>query len=377
MNLRSDLRSFLHSLDKETLADLLCEQADRDADLRKRLHAMAGGATDGELAEVSDLLDDAVRAAESVQIASVLDTLRRLLDAGTQADVAPLARHAVDRIIAALADVDDSAGGMRDQLERAVSLYARACAAHPPQPRQLAEWIVRVAFDSPGWPQIRLPEFAQALGTDGIELVRSAVDTVLAEADPEKSTDRGGTAQRLRLEIAEITGDVDTVVRLLSEQLPRLDISLRIVRVLRAAGRHAEAIAHAAQALGNDGAARRGPVVDALERASSRQPAELVRDLLAEDRADEAWRAAGQHPAGDLIPVYRSHVEALIQQRDAENYARAASQLRRLRMLHKRAGTAEEFSEYLAELVQTHKRKRRLLAEIRRARIALPKVARQ
>lgn len=373
MNHRSDLCSFLHSLDKETLVGLLYDQAERDPDLRKRLHAMAGGATGGELAEVSDLLDDAVRAAEAVQIASVLDTLRRLLDAGTQADVVPLARHAVDRIMSALADVDDSAGGMRDQLERAVSLYARACAAHPPAPRKLAEWIVRVAFDSPGWPDISLAQFAEALSEEGIETVKSAVDEVLADVQARASTERGRTARRLQLEIAEITGDTDTVVRLLSEQLPRLDVSLKIVRVLRAAGRHAEAIAHAAQALGNDGGARRGPVVDALERATAQPPAELVRDLLEENRADEAWRAAGQHPASELIPVYRQHVETLIEQRDAENYARAASQLRRLRTLHKRAGTAEEFGEYLAELVETHKRKRRLIAEIRGARIALPK----
>jgi hypothetical protein len=42
-------------------------------------------------------------------------------------------------------------------------------------------------------------------------------------------------------------------------------------------------------------------------------------------------------------------------------------------MLHRKAGTAQELADYLAELVRVHKRKARLIGEIRRARIALPK----
>src|SRR5699024_10119941 len=81
-----------------------------------------------------------------------------------------------------------------------------------------------------------------------IRLIKSTVDRVLAESSPGTGGERRNTAQRLRQEIAEITGDVDTAVRLLSEQLPSLDARVRIVRVLRAAGRHNEAIAYAAAA---------------------------------------------------------------------------------------------------------------------------------
>ncbi|MFD2397734.1 hypothetical protein ACFSVJ_14580 [Prauserella oleivorans] len=155
-----DLRAFLRSLDSATLADLLCEQADRDPELRRRLLARAHG---GELAEVSDLLDDARPAEEAVQVTSVLDTLQRLLDGGTQADVAPLARRAVDKITAALGDTEGAVG--ESQLERAVALYARACAAHPPPPSRLADWFLGMAFGTPGWPDISLPDFAEALGS--------------------------------------------------------------------------------------------------------------------------------------------------------------------------------------------------------------------
>ncbi|PRX47889.1 hypothetical protein B0I33_105473 [Prauserella shujinwangii] len=375
MTRQSDLRAFLRSLDVDTLADLLCEQAERDPELRKRLLAQADGAEGGELAQVSDLLDSAVRTAESVQIASVLDTLQRLLDAGTRADVAPLARRAVDKITKALEDLDDPSGVVGDQLDRAVSLYARACAAHPPDPEELAGWILRVEFEGSGRPQLSLAEFATPLGERGLAKIKSTVERVLAErgagAEPRRQL-----ARRLNQELAEVTGDVDAVVRMLSEQLPRLDVSLKIVRVLRAAGRHAEAIAHAAKALGNDNGARRGPVVDALERARSPEPAEAVRLLLEQDRPGEAWEAAAGHPPSAVIGIYRQHIERLIETRDAERYAQAAKQLRRLRTLHRKAGTPDEFTAYVAELVETHKRKTRLLAELRNARIALPRTAR-
>lgn len=362
-----DLRAFLRSLDSATLADLLCEQADRDPELRRRLLARAHG---GELAEVSDLLDDARPAEEAVQVTSVLDTLQRLLDGGTQADVAPLACRAVDKITAALGDTEGAVG--ESQLERAVALYARACAAHPPPPSRLADWFLGMAFGTPGWPDISLPDFAEALGEQGIARVKSTVDKLLDVDD----SGRRHTARRIQQEIAEVTGDVDTVVRILSEQLPRLDVSLKIVRVLRAAGRHADAIAHAARALGNDPAARRGSPVEELEGAHAARPVEPVAVLLADGRDEEAWKAASEQPPADMIAVYRRHIEELIARKDAAHYARAAAQLRRLRTLHRRAGTAGEFSEFVTDLAATHRRKTRLLEEIRRARIALPKTLR-
>jgi hypothetical protein len=379
VNPRSDLRTFLRSLDRASLVELLFEQADRDPDQRRRLESRAEGDTDGDLAAVSDLLDDAARDTEAVQLASVLDTLRRLLDGGTPADVAPLARRAVDTIIGASATADRSGHGSHHRLSEAVSLYARACSAHPPDPWQLARWFTGVAFGSPGWPEISLGEFATALGERGIEHVRTTVDSTVTEELARGDAgfpERLRTARRLSLDIAETTGDVDTVVRLLSEQLPRLDVSMRIVRVLRAAGRHTEAIAHAAQALGGENGCRGASAVPPGHPRPVRG-AERVDRLLGENRVDEAWAAAARCPPTDVIAVYRRHVERLLQRRDPARYECVAGHLRRLRTLHRRAGSSAEFTGYLRELVTAHKRKTRLLAEIRKARIALPAPMRQ
>lgn len=334
-----DLRAYLRSLDAATLAELLSAQAERDPRLRHDLELRAG-----TLAEAHRLLDDAAPESAppeegATTVGPVLDTVARLLDAGTQADLAPLARRTVDKIW----DLDHNSG----ELRRAVTLYARACVAHPPaHPERLADWILGTQFDRTGWPQIDLADFADALGDKGLQRIRSAVDKILAE---ESAGARQGTAQRLLEQLAEVSGDVDTLVAILSAKPPRLDIRLRIVRVLRAAGRHNEAIAYAAKALGHD----KGKVEDVLP---------MSRDD-SED-ADEQVRA------------YRMHVEELIAHKDASCYREAAKELRKLRALHKSTDTAEEFSSYLADLLEIHKRKTRLLAEVRNARIAMPKVPR-
>jgi tetratricopeptide (TPR) repeat protein len=384
-----DLRAYLHSLDAETLADLLHEQAARDPELHTRLELRASG----DLAEVRTLLDhrhpesDQERFGEAAKVGAVLDTLQRLLDAGTQADVAPLARRAVDRITEALRHVDDSSGAVGAELHRAVGLYARACAAHPPKPEHLADWIIGVEFDGPGWPEIELADFAQALGETGLRQLKSTVDRVLAEAEPGEPRRR--TAERLDEQIAEISGDVDTLLEILSRQPPRLDVSRKIVRVLRTAGRASEAVAYAARALSQDKDQTERALRERAEHDVSAAD-ELVRTLLDKERHEDAWRAAQRYHSSlpvllelaqlreatcpaDALVVYKKYIDHLIEQKDAAHYEQAAKHLRKVRLLHRKAGTPEEFAPYLAGLVDAHKRKARLLAEIRQARIALPK----
>lgn len=482
----TDLRAYLRTLDAGTLADLLYEQAERDPGLRTRLRLRAGE-PGGDLAEVAILLDGATprrgpgpepaSSGEVAKIGAVLDTLQRLLDSGTQADVEPLARRAVDRIIKAMENTGGP-GALAVEWRRAVGLYARACAAHPPDPERLADWLLGIEFGGSGLPRIEFADFAEALGRPGLGRLKSTVDSVLAEvpaaeadAMPEAAWLRRRTAERLNEQLAEISGDVDALLEILSGQLPRLDVSLKIVRVLRAAGRTTEAIAHAAQSLAQGSGPARVRLVNALaDRASGNrnvpgqgaiggarsqtgaktveetgrrdevlalprteferspglrtyralreaatEPArwdaereralgllreragtdslaadEFARVLLDEGRPEESWQAAlrydcslglkmelarlreAEHPA-DAIVVYKSHIEDLIEHKDAEHYRHAAKRLRKLRTLCRTAGLAEEFGDYLAGLVRTHRRKARLLAEIRNASITVPK----
>ncbi|MDQ7803928.1 hypothetical protein Q5425_09295 [Amycolatopsis sp. A133] len=419
-------------MDAETLADLLLAQAERDPELRHSLELRAATQS-GDVSEAHRLLDTAVTDGNveyTAKIGAVLDTLQRMLDAGSRADLAPLARRTVDDISEVLEQSGDHAGDLADRLDRAVELYARACAARPPDPEKLADWILEVEFDGPGRPVIDLAEFATALGEPGLKRIKSTVDDVLAANGPGHRRD---VAERLREQLAEVLGDVDELVAILSAKPPRVDVSLKIVRVLRAAGRHSEAIAHAARALTHDKhppppgpedktsrrrrefdakpgretytalreaaqaegkwtVQRRDALACLRERAAegAEQAGELVRVLLDDGRPDEAWRAcvrfgasgelklelaeqrAAEHPA-ETIPVFREQVDELIERKDPQAYREAARRLKLLRTLHKRAGTSDEFTAYLAALVENHRRKTRLITEIRAARIALPK----
>ena len=430
-----DLRPYLRTLDAETLADLLCAQADRDPELRHSLELRAATQS-GDVTEAHRLLDAAVTDGNveyAAKVGAVLDTLGRMLDAGSRADLAPLARRTVDDISEMLEQAGEHTGDLGDRLDRAVELYARACAARPPDPEKLADWILEVEFDGPGWPVIDLADFAGPLGENGLRRIKSTVDDVLAQAG---AGPRRDVAERLQEELAEVLGDVDGLVALLSAKPPRVDVSLKIVRVLRAAGRHSEAIAHAARALTHDKitpkfeappedeavslrrkefdagpsretyAALREAATTAGRWTAQRRAALarlrdlavenaegadlLVRVLLDDGRPDEAWRAcvrfggslglsvelaqerAAEHPA-ETIPVFRAEVEELIKRKDPHAYQEAARRLKLLRGLHKRAGTPEEFTAHLATLVETHRRKSRLITEIRAARIAMPK----
>ncbi|MDQ0378022.1 tetratricopeptide (TPR) repeat protein [Amycolatopsis thermophila] len=335
----TDLRAYLKSLDPETLAGLLYEQAERDPELRSRLEERAG--TPG-------------RDPEPSAVGPVLDTVQRLLDSGTRADVAPLARRTVERI-----SRDEGDG---PELRRALGLYARACAARPPDPVELADWLAGFAFDGPG---IELPDFAAALGETGLAHLRSHVDKARRDSATR------AVAERLHEQLVEISGDVDGLVAILSRQLPRMEASLRIVRVLRAAGRTSEAITYAARALKQDPAA-----TELADDVLGLQRAEFEREPTPE-RADEligALAAAGRcDEAAELLEVHRRHVEELIGRKTVEHYREAARTLRRLRTLYRTVGRPSEFAPYLAELVATHRRKVRLITEIRNARIALPK----
>ncbi|MFE3174598.1 hypothetical protein ACFXPA_07625 [Amycolatopsis sp. NPDC059090] len=299
----------------------------------------------------------------TAKIGAVLDTVRRLLDSGSRADLAPLARRAVDDIVGMLEQHGDLAADLEERLDQAVALYARACAARPPEPGQLADWVLEAAFSGRA---VAVADFAAALGEGGLARMKSIVDEVLRVKQPEKAE----IAQRLQEEIAEASGDVDGLVAILAAKPPRVDVSLKIVRVLRAAGRHGEAIAYAARVLTPQ---RAGTRLRAENPRAEKPPTEKPQRAEKQQRKETPQQAEAPHKEEHSIPEYRERIEQLIAQKEAGAYREAAQCLKKLRTLHKQAGTAEEFTGYVAELVNVHRRKTRLLAEIRSARIALPK----
>jgi hypothetical protein len=120
----------------------------------------------------------------SQTVRALAEACERLIASGQPGQAVPVLRKAVDRTTNALMNMDDSSGIVGDDLHDIMSLYARACAAAPPNPAGLAGWLVKLQCDGPGWPQIVLRDFAPALGERGVAEVERLVARRAQTADP-------------------------------------------------------------------------------------------------------------------------------------------------------------------------------------------------
>jgi tetratricopeptide (TPR) repeat protein len=210
------------------------------------------------------------------------------------AAVPALARRAVDLVTTALMYLDDSSGILGDDLGALMAVHARACAAAPPDPRRLAAWLVKVRLDGPGWPDFELRDYAAALGDKGRAELARLIEDRATTAEPRSMASFG--VRVLREQLAEVSGDLDHYIAVLTEHLYAAPQYLKIVIALRDAGRPAEAESWASRGLEIDNHIGK----DELRDASV--------DLLLERGADDEalalrWELFERHP---IAAHYRS-----------------------------------------------------------------------
>jgi hypothetical protein len=218
-------------------------------------------------------------------VAAIAEQILAAGDAQAARALVPQLRKAVDRVTRALQYLDDSSGVIGQDLRDLMEAYARACRTAPPSSSAtLASWLVGLVFDGPGWPEVKLADFAPALGPKGLSRVADLItercpvraDTPAAEPatgghlDPDR-WHQEWAARYLREQLAELTGNVDHYVAVLAEYLAYADRYRMIAAALQGADRRAEAIGWARRGL----AARPGdPHADRLR--------DLLVDLLIE-----------------------------------------------------------------------------------------------
>lgn len=198
-----------------------------------------------------------------------------MIESGGAAGAVPLARRAVERVTAAMLHMDDSSGIIGDDLRMLTALYARACRAAPPDAKKLAAWLVKARLDGPGWPDLELADFADALGQAGLDEIARLVAERRA-GDPDPWTAIG--IKMLREQLAALSGDVDAHVAVLAENLHGARQFGEIVTVLRAAGRDDDA----------ERWARRGLAEDPASYWTGGLREQLAALLLASGRGEEA-----------------------------------------------------------------------------------------
>jgi hypothetical protein len=190
------------------------------------------------------------------------------------AAVLVLARRAVDLVTTGLMYMDDSSGILGDDLRVLMAVHARACAAAPPDSKQLAGWLVKLRLDGPGWPDFELRDYTTALGEKGrAELSRRVEDRARA-AEPDLFGRPPFGIRVLREQLAELSGDVDHYIAVLAEDLHAAPEYCKIVDALRNAGRTADAERWAQRGLGIGNPIDKGKLRDAyvdllLERGAT------------------------------------------------------------------------------------------------------------
>jgi hypothetical protein len=152
---RTGLRAYLESLDRATLVELLHEHALDDETLNRRLSLRAARQQSGGQPDTVALRRQIDRALRTRGFTSyhgsfdyarraqeILDTLQELLEFGHASLVTPLAERALDLIVEASEQMDDSAGAVGDTAGGMLALHAAACRASPPDPEALARWLI-------------------------------------------------------------------------------------------------------------------------------------------------------------------------------------------------------------------------------------------
>jgi uncharacterized Zn finger protein len=425
----TDLGAYLHSLEQQELVDLLLAQAKRDPSLYRQLVLRSGTAGAPQVAVLRRQLDTALRVRGAVdgdyaaRAKDVLDTVHDLVEAGHAAEARPLARHAVELLASAMGSVDDPVDTIAGVCRRAVKLYARACTAARPNPAKLAAWLFELRLGWTTWPTIDIGDFAEPLGETGMAAYRALVDEAWQALDDD---DDPAVLRAMREQLARTSGDVDAMVEVLSDDLPAPRAYRDIVELLRLAGRLDEAIRWAERGVAStndvtltellvesyvDG--QRGDDAVELRKAALREartrhcyarlretavevkvwsglrswaldvlaadPPELVGALLDDGEVEEAWWVAvkadcvgvevarqrcATHPE-EVLPAYRSLVEACLSRGGRDAYREAGLLLRELAEAADRCG--ESVAEFVASLRTRHARKPALLDELRKA----------
>jgi uncharacterized Zn finger protein len=264
-----DLAAYMRGLDHEALVELLLERAAEDELFEARLRMAAARTSVGDLS--LDAFRHALQAAFETDgfvgyreaydytsgIDSVLDSLGQLLEDGHADAVVTLAEYAADLAEEALGYIDDSDGGMSGVAEHIRELHLAACAASRPDPVALARNLydrerhggdLEIFYGAAG-------TYADVLGDEGLAEYRGLAQQEWDELPPLGPADeRSWSSSRFRitqimLTLADLTGDVDSVVAVLARDQSSAYQFVKIAETLQGAQRHDEALEWALKGL--------------------------------------------------------------------------------------------------------------------------------
>ncbi|RHW27586.1 hypothetical protein D0Z08_07850 [Nocardioides immobilis] len=317
-----NLADYVADLDHQALVDMLLERAAADDLFDARLRAAAASKSGGrpDLTSYRQALAAAFETDGYVDyreaydyttgIRSVLNELQLLLDEGHSEDVMALSEYAADLAEEALGFIDDSDGGMSLVAEQLRDLHLTACEQARPEPITLAHKLyererhggdLEVFYGA-------LETYADVLGEVGLAEYRRLAQAEWDELSPLGPGDSEHTWSSGRfhltlimLSLADLSGDVDTVVEVLAHDQSSAYQFVKIAEALQGATRHDEALDWALMGL-------------SLHGYHDHRLVELVaQEHHRVGRSDDAvavvWRAFEESPGVETYRRLKEHAE--------------------------------------------------------------------
>ena len=193
----ADIRGYIESLDRAELVELLVEHANEDPVLFRKLTLKAGSHDIEALRRhVEGTLKLRGFVGSQGTIAYV-EKVREVLATATELMDGPLLCRIIELTVEALDFVEDGFGTLNDEVRSALSLYAQACADAPPEPKELADWLLRLDLDGSGRVEVSIADFTGGLGFEGLAAFRAGVEERWRLDDGE-DPHRSRKLQRLR-----------------------------------------------------------------------------------------------------------------------------------------------------------------------------------
>ena len=355
----------------------------------------------------------------------VADSFEQALSTQTADELRPLLEQAIDAMTKAIIKSDDSSGIQSEALGRFFDLHASASRLGSPDPKKLARWMAKVHFHEYGFTYVDPVDYSEALGERGLAAFVREVDrraaskpddwavrwarqrlAVLARDIPAIVETVGGPLsggqyyRALVDALLEIGADDEALAYAVQgldvhpiehQTVPLYDAATRL---LAQRGDHDEAVRlrrrqlstfpsaasyaalHRAAKRANRWPAERLAALDIL---LERNPRDYVVTLLREGEVDLAWGVsrtmtldtnlrvqllqarAKSHPE-DVFDEYVSIIDDTLKVADQQRYTQAVAYLRDLRRAAVAAGLQPRFAEYVDGLLETHKRRPKLIA---------------
>lgn len=257
------IRTFLTSLDRDALIELLVAEAERDEGLaeRLRLRAAVAAPADEGIRALKQAITRVSRTYGFLRyrdvrgyasgVHEVADLVDGLIDDDRPDAAIALAEHALSKLEKALEHADDSDGLIGDLLARFQRIHLRACEAARPDPVKLAERLFRWELDG-DWDVFRgaAESYADVLGDAGLSRYRDLaepewerVPTLAPVGDGHDRWDSDRFNITYLMEsLARAFGDVEMEIAVRSRDLSSAYRFLEIAEVCRKAGRDDEAL---------------------------------------------------------------------------------------------------------------------------------------